>query len=702
MNPVYTKIYQIATELEAAGSAYTRADLAYELKDYGVKSDSIEVSKLVWEAYVAHNYAPAIQKTFLDNDRKNYIVNQYSLLSYIGDNNVDQIFKTLYNRLKENDQFLYQLSQLTDIQLTPSQQVAINNIKNRIVGTKGVIDVQNQAEGLFKQYSNLVETYDDTKTGITTLIADFTYFRGEILKIYKKYALTLVDIFGDSVEVIDPQLFNFDSIEWLDVHSLFKNIELHYNQLSDRCQGLMSSITTNFSNSLDRSVKNFNLVKSGGKGLGLVMAGLSMLEHYSETENQTIELKKELLFLQNTIKKDSTNIKADYGRLLTITKVLNDVLVPKAQIFYKESDRILATEYNTLTHLIYGNPKVAALNATRDDILNEYQEIENKFIDAQLNISSYTDRINDNKVVLESYRPKYNLAKTCKPSKPFFLFNLLTLGSLKKSYNRSIYEWDATYGKIVREFEELQVDVKIDSEEVKQFEVILKESDLLLKQQKSKLAAINKQIRSNIIVDTPAKAKILKHLKSILQLLALSKDIVSASIDQSLLQVKKIEASYTLALPQKTEENLKKFQLAAQQELNISIEDTKDDIEYYRDNKEHDFNDETIKHMNDTQNRALTKTLEMFEKMAELEVLKREGKMIDQMYDQELSRVQAEFQKTMKNIDNQSAVLRAAITKINLASDSSVVKDALSSLANINYSDRELEDFLNGNRSIKI
>ena len=46
---VYQAIKRIADELCQENKTYLRADLAFELKKYGIASDSSEVSKLVFE-----------------------------------------------------------------------------------------------------------------------------------------------------------------------------------------------------------------------------------------------------------------------------------------------------------------------------------------------------------------------------------------------------------------------------------------------------------------------------------------------------------------------------------------------------------------------------------------------------------------------------------------------------------------------------
>ena len=48
---VYQAIKTIADELCKENKTYLRADLAFELKKYGIASDSSEVSKLVFGAY---------------------------------------------------------------------------------------------------------------------------------------------------------------------------------------------------------------------------------------------------------------------------------------------------------------------------------------------------------------------------------------------------------------------------------------------------------------------------------------------------------------------------------------------------------------------------------------------------------------------------------------------------------------------------
>lgn len=699
MNGIYDKIYQLAYKLENANEHYTRAELAYELN---ITPDSIAVSKLVWEAYIAKKNAECIKTAFLENDGKTSIVQEYSLHYLLEAKKEDVLFQNISTKLQDGSALLNELSQLTAIELTPEQRRAVSTIRNTIVGTKGVVDVQSEAGVLFEKYTQLTDSYDETKYNIKSLISDFTYLRGGIHKTFITYTTHLIDIFGDSIEVVAPELFDFESIEWLDISSLFKQAELQYNKLSEHCGELMASISSDFTKSLNNSANSFNLTKSCGKGFGIFVAGLSLLEHYANVEAQVAELKKQLLFLKGNMKKDSTAIKADYARLLTIYKLLNDLLLPKAEVFYRNSNRILSGEYKNLLNSLYNNSKLRALNLEREEILKTYQEIENTIIDAQLNISTFTEKINDTNDILDSYSLKYKEAKYNQPSKPFFLFNILSFGYLGKGYNRNIYEWNQSYGKVVKEYEMLQVDLKMDSEDIKSFKSILQKKSSTLRQQKQKLDAINKKIRAQIVVDADAKVAVLNHLKPILTLLVLAKEITSYQLDPQLQHTVHVELEADLQLPTELTNRLNKFAYEVRKDLTVSEEDSAKLVKEYGNDREVKIDKETLHHINERQNSAVQSIAVAFEKMAELSLLKRQGAVLDRKYDAKLKAIQSDFQKTMHQIDNQSAVLRAAITKINLTNDKELVKDVLTSLTAVTYTDQELTEFIKGNLTIKI
>lgn len=78
---VYQLILSLAKQLSEGKSKFTRADLAFELKKYGVDNDSLYVSELTWGAYNYFQEDEAIASVFMSNDGKHSLVDEYKTYS---------------------------------------------------------------------------------------------------------------------------------------------------------------------------------------------------------------------------------------------------------------------------------------------------------------------------------------------------------------------------------------------------------------------------------------------------------------------------------------------------------------------------------------------------------------------------------------------------------------------------------------------
>lgn len=94
-------IYKQIAE-EANGAKIIRADLAVELK----VTDSIEVSRLAWEAYNHYGKDQQIKSTFVNNDSQTSIVDEYELRHLITADNKDGYFDALSTDLKNGENAL--------------------------------------------------------------------------------------------------------------------------------------------------------------------------------------------------------------------------------------------------------------------------------------------------------------------------------------------------------------------------------------------------------------------------------------------------------------------------------------------------------------------------------------------------------------------------------------------------------------------
>ena len=100
----------------------------------------------------------------------------------------------------------------------------------------------------------------------------------------------------------------------------------------------------------------------------------------------------------------------------------------------------------------------------------------------------------------------------------------------------------------------------------------------------------------------------------------------------------------------------------------------------------------------------MQKTVGLFEALAELEKKKAESRIIGSKYDTELKKLQSEFRREMSKIDEKSAVLREVLKKLNTSTDASQLRDALAALSDRqeNFTDKDWNDFFNGNKTIEL
>lgn len=341
-------------------------------------------------------------------------MSEYKLNNLIEKGCNDFLFPILYDKLDKSVEVLALLEdQVMQIMSDSFAIVGENKFVNTIVGNQGVVNVKNEAEAVFNNYSNLIDTYSNAKYQVKSIMTDFINLRTRICDVYRKFSAMLIDIFGDSIKAVSPELFDFDSIEWLDVQGMLKNVKLEYDKISEKCQTLMSSIQDNFIQSLKSSSSVYK--QMGSKQAGLLVAGLNMVSHYMDANSKTCELKQNLVVLKNSVKRDTTQIKGDLGRLMVIYKTMNDIYIPKAEVFCRNSDTILSAELKAIEDPVYNEAEIRELKNKRDKLLGIYKKLETDMTDEQLNIDIYTARIEENTQVLKGLTAQYDKAKIANP-----------------------------------------------------------------------------------------------------------------------------------------------------------------------------------------------------------------------------------------------------------------------------------------------
>ena len=718
---VYQAIKTIADELCKENKTYLRADLAFELKKYGIASDSSEVSKLVFDAYRYFHDNGNIAIAFVSNNSRTTLVAEYKLNDSLEQGNKEEALKIAETELALSSSALEQLKEQVEQNLNLVLAKGTSKMADIVMGTNGVKDVRSKAATMFDKYTKMVEAYHYAEDSVRGNIEDFTSLRSDIGTVYRDYALKLIDIYGDSIKMVSPDLFDFKRIEWLDVDEMLKYVELEYNKLTEKCAALIGEISVSFRTSLQGSLQAYKSLSNGNKSLGLAMAGLTMLEHYMGASERANRLKSDLSVFQMSVKHDATRIKADMGRLLVICKTLNDVVIPKANVFLRYGEKLLASDLKATLDALYADETIRPLEEQRKCLLQQMKALDMEMNDHLQNIDVYTSLINDITASLESKQGSYMEAKAKKPSKPFFLVNWITFGMANKNYYRDFAEWNAVCFPLVREYESYQVDLKLDKEELESH----REEQTRIKNEYAKLSSeldkVSKEIRSKIVCSDDLKLKMLKHLRDMVAMLKLGREIMESKIDEKLVHTVDIPDYREAAkLPSDVEQNLSQFTGMLADNLHADKNMAKnllDGVEAYtkdpkkiegktaQQNKPAEYSEEDLAQLTGAMEQSLQKGIALFDSFAKLKAQQLSGSLASAAYDKELKKHADEFKREMAKIDNKSAYLREVFKRINLAGSEEERKQAMelmSDLSGFSLSEQEFTEFINGKKQIEL
>ena len=708
---IYDAIRNIAAKLCKDGETYLRADLAYELKQYGIDADSIDVSRLALEAYKYFNNDRNIKQAFVTNDSRSALIDEYQLTDLLDNDNPEDAMALASKELAKTSDTLAALKRDIDMNMSLAVAKAASGMMDTVTGTGGVKAVRTEASTLFDRYSKMVGTYHEGEDTVRRNIADFTTLRTDIGTTYQEFAMQLIDIYGDNIKAVAPNLFDFNQVQFLDVDSMLKHTELEYNRISDKCSALIGEISDSFQNSLRSSVAAYKSAGQGNKALGLAMAGLGMLNHYMEAGERTNRLRSDLSVFKTSIKHDSTLIKADLGRLLVIYKTLNDVVIPKADIFLRYASKLMSSDIKAITDSLYDNAEIRPLEEQRRELLAQLKVLDGEINDHLQNIDVYQSLISDITTTLDSKGASYRDAIARKPSKPFFLLNIVTFGKANKDYNRNYAEWDAVCYPLVREYENYQVDLKLDKDEL-----AAHQSDLNSKQQeqhlvKQKLDEVNKQIRSKINASNDTQLKMLPHLRTVIAMLRLGREIMETKLDKKLTGTVSIpDFKSTEKLPADIENNLSLFTSTLADNIHADrgmAEALLNGVDDYRgvDEKDRKYSEEDLAQVTEASEQTLQQGMSLLDSALQLKKQQLNGKLASAAYDEAFDKIASDFRKQIKGIDNKSAFVREVMRRANLAKNDDERKQALlmlSELSGQNLSEQEFKDFINGKKQINL
>lgn len=705
MKNLQQHIRDIAKSLQAEGQIFTRSDLAYQLQEEGVKDD-FELEKVVYLAQKEYKFSKSL---FITNDRRESLVDAYEMHNALDVQQIPLINDLAADHTKNIEQNLKKAEKALDIQISEEALKTAGNVMGYVTGTNGIARVRARAEAIFGKYTEMVEMYGLAKDSVTISVDDFVALRGDVQKQFLNYASALTDIFGDNIKAVAPDMFDFKQIKWLDVTGMHKQIALDFNTITAKCSDLLATISDNFRNSLQQSCQTYKVAQD--KRVGLVLAGFKMVEHYLDAYSQETSLKGDLSRLEKSMARDKTLIQGDLMRLTTIHKALNDVQIPRAVAFLQYSKTLLDSGLQEIIDSMYLSPKAKEMRQTRENLLQEIKRLDKLIQDETAHINYYTNHIRENKELLQNMQSQYQNAKQTMPIKPFFLFNWFTFGSLGRNYRREMFAWNQTCMPVVKSYEDLELDVTLDSEDLsryKQFETAHKKEHEKLR---ISLDKMNSELMSLVNANDVIKKKLLRSLKDILRLMALAKEITQAKINDNLIRVVNVHQFEDFQLPAEINCGLETFFGTLHDNLHISRNDAADIIDEFGSsevnlqNYDKAYSEEDLQITASQSDELLHKSIDVCQQMIELQkqVINTEAAKIH--YQQEYQRLKKLFQNQYQTLVKRSNSILDIMAELNTANSSNDIKEALLKLSDGKLtipSDEDLQEFIKGHKQIVI
>ena len=696
---ILDKIQALADTLAEDGSTFTRSDLAWDLKEdlaqLGINGDSPEISRLVWECY--HNTKDeAVAKSFVTNSRCFTLVEEYTIPALVEAGDTDSVFGTVNKKLLKSDDILGQLKSLLTDGINLSLVDAASGLINTVSGVEAIKRVQDEAQQIFAKYSDMTGAYSDACNTILELVSDFSEVRQSTCESYKKYALLLIDLFGDSIKATMPELFDFDSVQFLDVESMHQNVKLAYDGIYGKCGALIGDVSDSFTKALSRSASQFSVQKD--RAVGLVLAGINMISHYVKTGQKATALHRDFAELRGAIASDVAAIRTDEVRLVEIYKTLNDVMIPEAEVFARNADKVFDKEFDTLSDTIYSTSEARELKNQRDEILKEMHTLERRINDANISINYYKDHIQSSQETLGSLKENYIEAQVTKPEPPSGIGKFLTLGSAQRKYERDIYEWNKTCNPVIDRYEGLAVDISVDTDEIERRTKAIAEDTLKYNELKLKEVDITKRLAA-VVTSTPdTKRKAAQHLDDIVKLLHLAKKITAGKLDEHLVNTVKVQKLEEIKLPENISNAVKNFRDNITKDMKFTEQTARTLVG-------EKAAQESVVDIAMQGNAVLQEGIDLCNSLAQLKTMHLQQKLAQEVYDREYAKIKEAFAERMKAIDDRAAFVQETARKINTADDHDTLKKALIELAGdytTGMTEQDWNDFLEGKKTIQI
>ena len=706
---IYSQIKAIAEEQKRENDPIKRDDLAYILcQKLGLEAlDGVALESYVYKAYLHFDKSEVIRNMIVSNDGTVSIVAQAELRELAQNGITDEVLTIVSEDMRATEESIRVSGDSLGRVLNVALAKDAASLYTWLQGKNGIEEIGKKGSLLMDNYEKMVQDYQSAESGVKRDIHDFVELRSCVNAIFMQNASLLVDVFGDSVKVVAPELFDFDTVKWLDVSNMQAKSRLEYDKLSEKCALLLGEVSERFNSLLANATGTAMTIRKwkgagSGKSLGiyglLAVQAVRCLNHLLDANAKKTQLTEQYVRFEDSVKRDKLKVTADLKRLAVIHKTLNDLYIPKADAFARLSNRVLSDDFDQLIAEIYSGEEVKSLKAERDELLRRCKELEESINDHQENIALFDYQIEDWKGMLTSQKENYDKAKREKPSRPNALVKLLTFGYTQRKYEGKITDWADLYGDFVKEYECAASDLTEAKENRKSHDELLEKNKR--DQSIRRLKELNQQMVARLQCSPEVKMRVVARLKELVTLLHAAKTVTELGLDENLTEVASLNLPDVGILPADMEERILQFADGLSQKLRQNSGVVADSI----------LKDVTGKSPEDSDLRddfvqAVEKTSRLFDSWTHLQAMQLKAQLNNEVYLSEMERLKKEFQTAMEGLDQKSEVVQEALRRANLSVDKEELRKALLDLAGGSaqeWTEADFDDFLAGTKVLNL
>lgn len=732
MNPVvpiddkkkelYKIIQDLSKQLTKEESMYTRADLAYELKNYGFEIDSVEVSDAVWNAYLYYRKDKNILNAFRSNYSFDLLVpdsevrenasedRRYASTMHLDKmaGSFDELQKTLETDLIGLQEFINNPEKRMGDPKQSGLVRGLTRASEYVEGTKGLKDVQYESEVLQSGLNEVCNSYTAEAGMVKGATSYFSKLREELLAVYYKYSGILLDLYGDQIRKVEPELFDYNSISYLDVQTIVDGVleELSFIQESS---GIAVAHLTENVNQIGTKIID-TAKKTKDWRAAAVEGAFDLVSHHLSAIAETKDLKSHLERAKRRALDTVVRISADEGRLIEVFKILNDLIIPKAIAFYRHADKVLSREVDGILALVYSSEELRGLYQQREQLLDRLVHLNRSLEDSDVHRALYERQAQEMADYLEENLTKYQANILNLPKRPSMLQRILTLDRASEQYNGILNYLDKNGTMdFIRSYIYKKVEHQLTQNALDDQNALYNSCCDEINEINVELDQISQQIYQVLGSDKKLRQKFSSHLVPIVGLLRGARTVIELSLEESLTRPKEIKlTSEMFDVPEDIKKKLNTMALVGHQVVNNMAENaySQEELEAKQSDKPLLVEERAARRNEiDREAECVHKLVDVTHKFVELGLEKEQTKRATEEYSKEFERLKAEFQQRYAEIDDKADALREALKIINTTDNQDSMAKGLLLLADVDVdslTDEEMEDFLMGRKTIKL